>query len=61
VNHKSNLQGIPFRIPDVRQIRLPQSAVSRFQINGLAILHGRRHTANFVTGLKLLAAIAPTK
>jgi hypothetical protein len=41
VNHKSNLQGIPFRIPNSRQTRLPQPAVSRFQINDLGILHGR--------------------
>jgi hypothetical protein len=41
VNHKSNLQGIPFRTPDSRQTQLPQHAVSRFQINDLGILHGR--------------------
>jgi hypothetical protein len=43
VNHKSNLQGIPFRRPDSRQTRLPLRAVSRFQINDLRILHGRRN------------------
>jgi hypothetical protein len=41
VNHKSNLQGIPFRRPDPLQTRLPQCAVSRFQINDLGFLHGR--------------------
>jgi hypothetical protein len=41
VNHKSNLQGIPSRTPVSRQTRWPQSAVSRFQINDLGILHGR--------------------
>ena len=42
VNHKSNLQGIPFHTPDSRQTQLAQRAVSRFQINDLGILHGRR-------------------
>jgi hypothetical protein len=41
VNHKSNLQEIPFRRPDSRQIRLPKRTPSRFQINDLGILHGR--------------------
>jgi hypothetical protein len=41
VNHKSNLQGIPFRKPDSRQTRLPQRPVSRFQIKDLGVLHGR--------------------
>src|SRR5882762_10142832 len=41
VNHKSNLQGIPFRRPDSRKIRLPKRTDSRFQINDLGILHGR--------------------
>jgi hypothetical protein len=40
VNHKSNLQGIPFRKPDSRQTRSPQRAVSRSQIKDLGILHG---------------------
>jgi hypothetical protein len=40
-NHESNLQGIPFRINDFRQIQLPQRARSRFPIKGLGILHGR--------------------
>jgi hypothetical protein len=40
-NHKSSLQGIPFRIPDIRQTQLLHRAVSRFQINDLGILHGR--------------------
>jgi hypothetical protein len=42
VNHKSNLQGIPFRKPDSRQTRLPQRPVSRFQIKDLGVLHGRQ-------------------
>jgi hypothetical protein len=41
VNHKSNLQGIPFSTSDFRQTQLPQRSVSRFQINDLGILHGR--------------------
>jgi hypothetical protein len=42
VNHKSNLQGIQFRRPNIRQIRLPKPAASRFQINDLGILHGQQ-------------------
>jgi hypothetical protein len=41
VNHKSGLQGIPLQTPAFRQIQLRQNANSRFQINGLGILHGR--------------------
>jgi hypothetical protein len=43
-NHESNLQGIPFRINDFRQIQLPKRAGFRFPIKGLGILHGRRIT-----------------
>jgi hypothetical protein len=41
-NHESNLQGIPFRVVDIRQIRFPQIVGLRFQINRLDILHGRQ-------------------
>ncbi len=40
-NHESDLQGIPFRMADIRQIRFPQIVGLRFKINGLGILHGR--------------------
>ena len=44
VNHKSSLQGIPLHRPNFRQIQLRKNAVSRFQINDLGILHGRRRS-----------------
>jgi hypothetical protein len=40
-NHESNLQGIPFRMNDFRQIQLPNRVDFRFPIKGLGILHGR--------------------
>jgi hypothetical protein len=43
VNHKSSLQGIPLQSPAFPQSRLRLRPVSRFQINALGILHGRRN------------------
>src|SRR5260370_28112166 len=40
-NPASNLQGIPFRINDFRQIQLPNRVGFRIPIKGLGILHGR--------------------
>jgi hypothetical protein len=39
VNHKSNLQGIPFCRPYSRQTQMTPAGDSRFQINDLGIFH----------------------
>jgi hypothetical protein len=41
---RQRLRSTPFRRPDIRQIRLPKPAASRFQINDLGILHRQRST-----------------
>ena len=49
---------IPFRRPDSQQTQLPQRAVSKFQINGLGVLHGR--LINTRTAKALGLTVPPT-